>query len=112
MTDVKTKVCVGRQGKPLRCYSNLSTAEQGASFVLAKHQNHMVPYHCTDCGEWHLAPAARHTPSHHCYSCGKEAYETEVGAERRANIIGQEQHIWLRVYECPVWDGWHLTSSR
>lgn len=112
MTEVKTNVCVSRHGKPLRCYPNLSAAEQGASFALAKYQNHMTPYQCKDCGAWHLAPVARHTPSRHCYSCGKEAYETEVGAERRARIIEREQHVWLRVYECPIWDGWHLTSRR
>jgi len=112
MTEIKTKVCVGRHGKPLRCYPNLPAAEQGALFTLTKYQNRMVPYQCTECDSWHLAPAARHTPSHYCYSCGKESYETEAGAERRARIIEREQFISLRVYECPSWDGWHLTSRR
>jgi hypothetical protein len=112
MTEVKSKVCVGRHGKPLRCYPNLSAAEQGSAFVLAKHQKHMAPYQCKDCDAWHLTPVERHTPSHYCYRCGKNAYETELGAERRARIIEQEQYVRLRVYECPVSYAWHLTSRR
>lgn len=102
--------CVSRRGKPLRAYSDLRSAQEGARLALGSYGNRMVPYCCDRCRAWHLCPADRHTPSHHCDTCDKQAYATEEAAERRANILQQERGTWLRVYECPRGDGWHLTS--
>lgn len=104
--------CLNAQGKPRRAYPNQQWAEEGARHALETYGNHMVPYHCDRCGSWHLCPANRHTPGHYCHGCSKQAYASEDAAERRALILEREQGTWLRVYECPYGEGWHLTSKR
>ena len=110
MFSTTLNTCVSRQGRRLSPYPNHASAEQGALLALLKYKSRMVPYRCTHCSSWHLTPANRHTPCHYCESCGKQAYESEVCAERRARLLEQEKRTWLRVYECPHGDGWHLTS--
>lgn len=112
MHSTKPTPCVNRRGKPRRAYPNRASAEEGAQYVLHCYGNRMVPYRCDRCRDWHLCPAERHTPGHHCHSCSKQAYESEEAAERRAEILATERGVWLRVYECPHYEGWHLTSSR
>ncbi|MFH1466556.1 MAG: hypothetical protein ABIO70_19380 [Pseudomonadota bacterium] len=94
----------------MRAYANLAAAEDAARHALTAHGHPMVPYHCDRCGSWHLCPAERHTPSHTCVSCGKQAYDTEEAAARRAEIQREQRGVSLRVYACPYGDGWHLTS--
>jgi hypothetical protein len=104
-------VCLNSQGKPRRTYLNQQWAEEGARHALNTYGNRMVPYHCDQCGSWHLCPANRHTPGQHCHYCSKQAYASENVAELRAFILEREQGILLRVYECPYGEGWHLTSK-
>lgn len=104
------KGCVNGRGEPRRAYPNRASAEEGAEYVLRRYSNRMEPYRCDRCGDWHLCPAERHTPSHACYACSKQAYESATAAENRARIIQSERGVRLRVYECPHYVGWHLTS--
>ena len=108
----KNSICLTVQGKPRRAYPNQQWAEEGARHALVTYGNRMVPYHCDQCGSWHLCPADRHTPGHHCDVCSKQAYDSEGAAEQRARILEREQGTRLRVYECPRGEGWHLTSKR
>ena len=102
--------CTSRRGTPLRAFDNEFSAEEGARHALVAHGSRMLPYRCERCGRWHLCDAARHTPSHRCVPCSKESYETRECAERRAAILLDERGVRLRVYACPVGDGWHLTK--
>mgnify|MGYP005754103013 FL=1 len=102
--------CLNKEGKPRRSYLDRESASEGAHYALETYGNRMVPYHCDRCNWWHLCPAERHTPGHRCHDCGKQAYDSEGAAERRAYILGQEQGTSLRVYQCPYGSGWHLTS--
>lgn len=102
--------CVNRQGKPRRSFLERQSAAEGARYVLEVYGHSMEPYRCHRCGSWHLSPAERHTPCHYCHDCDKQAYNSEVSAERQALILEREQGILLRVYECPYGEGWHLTS--
>ncbi|NMP16526.1 hypothetical protein [Thalassotalea sp. Y01] len=112
-----TQTCKTRNGKDKACYDNELAAQEAVEYVLAVHQNHVTPYYCNKCDSWHLSPANRHTPCHDCNFCighlgdVKKSYHTENAAELRASIIEKEQNKYLRVYECPYGDGWHLTSS-
>lgn len=107
---LNNSVCLNAQGKPRRAYVNHQRAEDGACHALNTYGNRMVPYHCKQCGSWHLCPANRHTPGHYCHGCLKQAYVSENAAELRASILEQERGPLLRVYECPYNEGWHLTS--
>lgn len=102
--------CLNREGRPRRNYLDQESASEGAHYALVAYGSRMVPYHCDRCGFWHLSPAERHTPGHRCHYCGKQAYDSEGAAERRADILGQERGTSLRVYQCPYGSGWHLTS--
>ncbi|MDR1016469.1 MAG: hypothetical protein LBL67_03225 [Coriobacteriales bacterium] len=110
----KSKTCVGRSGKPLTEYPSEAAARESARYLGGTHGK-MVPYQCQKCGKWHLSPASRVTPS--SLSCGctdshgapKRLYATRKAAERRAKIIRDERGQDLKVYPCPVADGYHLT---
>ena len=112
MHGTDTKACINRRGTPRRAYVSEAAAEHGAHLALLKYNSHIVPYRCTRCSSWHLSPFDRHTPCCHCETCGKEAYESEASAERRAAILERERGVGLRVYDCPRGYGWHLTSQR
>lgn len=103
--------CISRRGTPLRAYHDLTSASDAARHVLGLHGRSMSPYRCDRCRHWHLCPTERHTPGSYCDACGKQAYKSEIGAERRAAILAREKRVDLRVYPCPCGDGWHLTSS-
>lgn len=102
--------CMSRQGKPLSAYPTETSAFEGAAYVQNRYGNKMKPYRCQKCSLWHLSPEVRSTPNHHCNGCSKLAYDSEEAAERRAEILSQEQGVSLRVYWCPYDEGWHLTS--
>ena len=108
---LNNSICLTLQGKPRRAYLNQQGAEEGARHVLHTYGNNMFPYHCDQCGSWHLCPANRHTPGHYCNYCSKQAYVSEEAAELRAFILEREQGPLLRVYECRYGEGWHLTSK-
>jgi hypothetical protein len=104
-------ICLNFQGKPRRAYLNQQWAEEGSHHAFSTYGKRMVPYHCDQCGSWHLCPANRHTPGHYCHNCSKQAYVSENAAQLRALILEQEKGILLRVYECPYSEGWNLTSK-
>ncbi len=106
----QSQSCVTRSGKPRKGYYSSDDAEDGADYVFKRYKKRMVPYLCENCGDWHLCPAKRHTPSQHCDPCSKQAYESKQAAERREKILVAERGIWLFIYECPHKNGWHLTS--
>ena len=101
--------CMSRAGKPLSAYTNRSAAEDAATHAKHSYGRSVVPYRCDCCASWHLCPADRHTPNHACWQCSKRAYHSKSAAELRARILAREKHAFLRVYECPVGEGWHLT---
>lgn len=108
---MRATTCISRAGKPLSAYSNRTDAEDAAAHAQRSFGRSMVPYRCDRCASWHLCPADRHTPNHECGHCSKRAYHSHRAAEMRASIIAREQHTLLRVYECPVGEGWHLTHD-
>ena len=114
----KSAQCVGQGSKQsLTEYDTSEEAQAGAAHVAARYGSDTVPYRCSRCGRWHLAPRNRQTPSSPCGSCRgkdgspKEAYHTEQDAERRAAILARERGTSLRVYACPRGEGWHLTKG-
>ncbi len=115
---MKSTACMSkRSGKPLTEYHSEYEALEAAEYSNINYGNDLVPYKCSKCNQWHLTPKSRRTPSRKCEYCtdsvgrGKELYETEKAAELRAEILREEQGVWLRVYECPCDNGWHLTKS-
>ena len=115
---MKSDTCFGKQsGEPLTVYFSLIDAEVNAEHLKFVHDKEMVPYECPRCGNWHLSPAERQTPSTSCPVCtggdgrSKESYQTEQQALRRAEILYDERGISLQVYECEYGHGWHLTKG-
>ncbi len=96
--------------KPLISYSREILAEEFAEDNKERY-GEQVPYRCEACGEWHLSPLNRQTPSTTCHRCSKELYASENGASTRAKILQKEQGVSLRVYPCPGGGGWHLTKA-
>lgn len=110
--------CVSkRTGRPLAAYEFEFEAESSAEHANLFSGQHFAYYRCRRCHHWHLTAKDRHTPSRPCDFCTdssgstKELYETKANAEVRADIIRRENHIHLRVYECPYQAGWHLTKQ-
>ncbi len=119
MTE-KSTTCFGKEtGKPVTVYRSESEARSGAEHVRLAYGNEMVTYRCDRCDLWHLAPADRQTESARdgC-SCRarngqpKTLYFSEDAAERRAEILREEEGVYLKVYGCPQRAGFHLTKAR
>lgn len=113
----KSATCTGKMsGEPVTEYYSEEEAREGADYANATYQSNLVPYQCSRCGLFHLAPQHRQTPSRTCRSCAgangkpKEAYASQEDAERRAEILRSEQGVNLRVYRCDYGNGWHLTK--
>ena len=116
--STKSRTCIGKKtGKPLTEYDSEYEAREGADYANSRYQNDLVPYQCDDCDLWHLAPKNRQTPSDTCRHCSgkdgkpKESYHSRADAQRRADIVRQEQGASLSVYACEHGNGWHLTST-
>lgn len=113
----KSLTCIGKlSGNPLTEFPSEAAALDGADHALRKFGNHMVPYVCKHCGEWHLSPANRQTPSATSTSCYgrsgkvKATYASQEDAKRRAKILEDEEGLRLRAYACQC-RGWHLTKG-
>ncbi len=112
-------MCISnRTGKPLQSYATASDASYYAKISGEKYGNNLTYYCCQQCGQYHLAPSERYTPSSNCYECSwsnsskpKKLYPSEEIAQRRAEIIYQENGVRLRAYPCPYHDGYHLTKK-
>jgi len=118
MSFRKSMQCVGKgSGQYVTEYDSFEEAQAGAEHVEWTHGRQFLPYQCDRCGQWHLTPRDRQTPSTRCSYCRgsngrpKDAYDTERDAQRRADILHQEKGIRLRVYKCPHGHGWHLTKG-
>ena len=109
--------CLKWDGSQVATYRSDEEARRSAEYVTKRYGRPMVHYACDRCGYWHLGLLENHTPSIECHWCTdskgklKRAYETREGAERRAEIIGEETGYKLYVYECPYGCGWHLTKQ-
>ena len=115
----KSATCIGKtSGKPLTEYLSKGEAQKGADHAGSRYGRRLVPYQCGTCGLWHLAPENRQTPSTSCPLCTgangtpKDSYRNRQEAQRRADILRQEQGAALRVYACEHGYGWHLTRGR
>ena len=115
--NTKSTSCFSkRTGEPLTEYYSEDEAWEGANYANDQYGNNLVPYQCKDYNHWHLSPEDRQTPNRECYDCTdgggnyKALYHSEEDAERRAEILYEEQGIRLKVYKCPHNDGWHLTK--
>lgn len=114
----KSDTCTGRRsGQPLTEYDTEADALCGAGYAQREYGSLLVPYRCDRCSCWHLSPASRHTPCRQCHRCvgrdgrSKAAYTDREAAERRAEILLEEQGVRLRAYPCDYGGGWHLTKS-
>ena len=115
---MKSATCIGvKSGKPLTEYDSQQEALEGADHANSRYQRNLVPYHCSDCGKWHLSPMDRQTPSEKCALCtgrdgtSKDSYRSREDAQRRAGILRREQGVALSVYACEYGNGWHLASG-
>jgi len=114
----KSDTCFNKlNGRPLSEYYSKSEALESASYTKRKFGQNLIPYKCDSCGFWHLSPKNRQTPSTTCKYCTdrngnyKELYQSKSDAEKRAKILARENHVKLKVYQCPYSDGWHLTKK-
>ena len=114
----KSTTCIGKKsGEPLTEYDSLKEAREGANYANRKYQSNLVPYECRECGKWHLSPSDRQTPSEKCPFCKgtnglpKDAYLNRKDAQRRADILYEEQGVSLQVYRCDHSNAWHLTRD-
>lgn len=118
----KSTSCFGTQNTgPRTEYESLRDAKKAAVHAELKYGNIMVAYCCSVCPLWHIAPQSRQTISESsAFGCQcqaadgsfKTTYRQEVGATRRADIIWQEDRsVYLRAYQCPSGNGWHLSSK-
>lgn len=111
--------CLNRKnGEPLRTYYSEREAEDAAAYVKQKYGAEQTPYPCEKCGQWHLSPKNRQTPSTICPCClgsggtFKALYKTIDAAKTRAKIIESERGVKLEAYKCPAQDGYHLTNKK
>jgi hypothetical protein len=118
VVNMKSTTCFGKQtGQPLTEYSSEYDAQSAAEYASFRHGQHLTPYKHDKCNKWHLSPKDRLTPSSTCSQCTgsnmvpKALYETESAAQKRANILYEEQGIELKVYECRYSFGYHLTKG-
>jgi hypothetical protein len=116
--SIKSNSCFSkRTGEPLTEYYSEGDAWEGAEYANNQYGNNLIPYQCKKCEFWHLSPKDRQTPSQKCFDCTdgsgkcKRLYYSEEDAERRADILYEEEGVNLEVYECPHNDGWHLTKG-
>ena len=114
----KSETCIGKAtGKPLTEFDSLLEAQEGADYANKTYRSNLTPYACETCGMWHLSPKNRQTPSEKCPFCKgadgqmKDAYQSRKDAQRRADILRQEQGVSLKVYACEHSDKWHLTRD-
>lgn len=115
---MKSETCIGKtSGKPLTEYESEREAQEGADHAQSSYGRKLVPYQCDTCSLWHLAPENRQTPSTKCPVCTstdgkpKDSYRNQSEAQRRADLLRQEQGATLRVYVCEHGHGWHLTKG-
>lgn len=114
---VKSAICLKKDGEPYTEYASEHEAAIGASYVRREYGLDLSPFKCPNCGQWHLSPKERRTPSRICVYCldshgrHKELYETREAAQRRAGIIAKERGVTLNVYKCPRQHGWHLARN-
>jgi hypothetical protein len=112
---MKSSTCFRKDGKAKTEYYTRMDAQEGAEYASQQNSISFVPYQCRECNFWHIAPKDRVTPSHTCEYCTgrngklKSLYSSQNVAQRRADILRQEERVYLEVYECPHQDGWHLT---
>jgi len=113
--NLKSKTCISHKGKPLSFYDIEAEAQENADHIKSKYVNNMMPYKCDKCGYWHLSPENRYTKIGKC-NCtdrdnyGKTLYSSKDDANKRLNILYEEQRVRLEIYQCPYSDGWHLTK--
>lgn len=113
----KSASCYGKAtGEPLTAYPTEQHALEGAAWARARSGLRLDPYHCHACGQWHLAPRDRHTPSVKCACLGasgepKSLFASREHAQRRANILKRERGVSMSVYPCELGLGWHLTRG-
>jgi len=114
---VKSRTCFKKDGQPRSVYSSKVEATRAAIHEKEVHGVELVPYRCDDCGEYHLSPQDRFTPSRTCPHCvdrkgkHKELYESRDAARRRATIIYKTRGVKLGVYHCEYKLGYHLTKG-
>ena len=115
---MKSETCIGKiSGKALTEYESEREAQEGADHAQSRYGRKLVPYQCDTCSLWHLAPENRQTPSTKCPVCTstdgkpKDSYRNQSEAQRRADLLRQEQGATLRVYVCEHGHGWHLTKG-
>lgn len=105
-----------KTGRARKSYSSEACANDAVR-CMADSYGQQVAVQCDFCGEWHLTPASRHTPSKICGYCtdgdgnSKQLYFSREGAMKRAKIIANERGLHLELYRCPHEDGWHLTKG-
>ena len=111
--------CLAKKtGRPLSVYLSKAEAQEAARHVKKTYGHSLTAYRCDSCGQWHLSPKERQTPSQPCPHCrgsdgkAKAAYRTEMDARQRAKILAKEQGVNLTVYACEFGQGWHLTKLR
>ena len=113
----KSATCNSSKGQPLTEYPSRASASEAAKYVAEQHRLDLVPYRCSRCDYWHLSPRERNTPSDDCSFCtsasgeAKALYRSKSDAVSRAQIIGAERGLRLKVYRCPHHKGWHLTRA-
>jgi len=118
MGSRKSVTCIGKTSRtPVTEYDCQEDAQNGANHARLAYGTDLVPYQCSQCRLWHLAPRSRQTPSTTCHYCNggdgrpKESYASEQDADRRAAILRTERGISLRSYPCEYGQGWHLTKE-
>lgn len=116
--SLKSATCFGSSGHPLSEYPARREAHDAAEYVNRSLRKKLVPYECGRCGQWHLSPAERQTPSLIACKCldrygmPKALYETKDGARQRAKILSNEKALKLSVYQCPHTHGFHLSGKQ
>lgn len=107
----KSETCFRADGEPLREYGSRSEAQEGADYAKSEFGNEgLAPYICENCGYFHIGPKDR-APGKTCPNCtSKYVYATQAEARRMVKLK-RKRGIRLRVYACPVGNGWHLTKG-
>ncbi len=116
--NVKSETCFSKSnGNALSVYSSSDEALNSATYTNNKYGRNLIPYQCDRCNLWHLSPKSRYTQSTECTICTdrngslKQLYISKRDAQKRANILFEENGILLNVYSCPHESGFHLTKS-
>ena len=114
----KSTTCYSKEGNPLTEFRTLEDAQQCASYEKKVRNKDLIPYKCSKCYLYHLAPADSVVDVRKAVcSCqdshgrSKDLYMTYDDALKVKQLRESRGSEELFIYECPECFGFHLSHK-